>query len=461
MRFQTWGGALILGGLVLAGLVLHADQSPAQPAATVAAPTPAPVPDRWAGPRWDTTNLTVISLVAFLGCLPWLAVAGVALRARHRSRLLEPDAPPLRDRVAVQLAYAERTARASTWPLQSLSYTHRVQGVEPVVAPALPPSGPLPGLEELLRAPGIVYGYGSGGPIIDRRATSVGIGGMPGSGKTSTAALLLAQHALRGGRVLLGDPHAGSEESLTSRVAPLIGVLPADQVAETPREILALAQAAHAELEHRQRSWRLIPPADVKRVVLAIDEWTSLLRGEHAAKLLDLLEDIAQQGRKYGVAVLLIAQSWSASAVGSSQLRNPLPAAVLHRMRPDEARMLSGLRGEAVPDDTLALPPGEAYVVGVDDGIVRARVPALGAPHAVPMPSRAVPEPSEPGVTAPRSTAGALADDNRTAQILQLAARGAEIREIVQIVYGIEKTGRAYTAAAREVWAAVAGRIDG
>jgi hypothetical protein len=58
------------------------------------------------------------------------------------------------------------------------------------------------------------------------------------------------------------------------------------------------------------------------------------------------------------VVTVLAAQSWTAASVGGSLLHNPLPTAIVHRMRPEEARVLSDLRGEAVPADALDLQPG-------------------------------------------------------------------------------------------------------
>ena len=51
-------------------------------------------------------------------------------------------------------------------------------------------------------------------------------------------------------------------------------------------------------------------------LTLALDQWTSLVRGRDAGRLLDLLEDIAHQGSKYLVTLLLSAHSWSAEAIG-------------------------------------------------------------------------------------------------------------------------------------------------
>ena len=220
---------------------------------------------------------------------------------------------------------------------------------------------------------------------------------------------------------------------------------------------------AHQELERRQRLWRMARTAPPAPWLLAVDEWTSLLRGRDADRLLDLLEDIAQQGRKYGVAVMLVAQSWSAAAVGSSQLRNPLPAAIVHRCRPDEARMLSGLPAASLPSDVHELAPGEAYVVGLGDAVQRVRVPRLeagsgwvrdgfatgservpgGFAEALTLPSEPTPNPvgthSEPAAEPSAGLPEGLSEE----RVAALLRAGLDIGQVVETLTGL-KRGESY-----------------
>ncbi len=105
----------------------------------------------------------------------------------------------------------EAAAQAGT--LQTLTYaphfSPRVQANEPVVRALTTP--PMVTMDELLRAPGVVYGVriDDGQQVRERHTSSVAVGGQPGSGKTSTAAVIAAQHHHRGARILVGDPHAG------------------------------------------------------------------------------------------------------------------------------------------------------------------------------------------------------------------------------------------------------------
>src|SRR6185503_18297307 len=69
----------------------------------------------------------------------------------------------------------------------------------------------------------LILGYSLDGPIAGdwRSLYSTGLGGLQGSGKTWAATFLLAQSALNGARLVIGDPHAGDSESLAARTTPL------------------------------------------------------------------------------------------------------------------------------------------------------------------------------------------------------------------------------------------------
>jgi len=68
------------------------------------------------------------------------------------------------------------------------------------------------------------------------------------------------------------------------------------------------------------------------RAIIAVDEWSSLLRGRLGAELPALVQNITEQGRKYHVNALLSAQGWTVDAAGI--VRNRLTAHyVLLRMK--------------------------------------------------------------------------------------------------------------------------------
>ncbi|HEU4329416.1 MAG TPA: hypothetical protein VFS21_40135 [Roseiflexaceae bacterium] len=210
----------------------------------------------------------------------------------------------------------------------------------------------------------------TGAPITGtwRELYSAGLGGLQGSGKTWTAATLLAQSALNGARLIIADPHAGDAESLAQRCAPLAPALLCD-IAEDDRAILRALELAQDELERRKTG----KSAERWPLIIAIDEWTALRRGELGERLPEIVESIATEGRKLEIHALLLAQRWDKESAGG--FRNTLSAAYIHRMRPAEARMLTGLPASYLPADVLQLAPGSAYLLSTRGELRRVVTP--------------------------------------------------------------------------------------
>lgn len=202
---------------------------------------------------------------------------------------------------------------------------------------------------------------------------SAGVGGTQGQGKSNTAAHFIAQVLIAGGSVYLADPHMHNRQSLTRRLANMIDLL-AEPPAEDPAPIAALCERIVGILNGRKKTGAEGPP-----LLLVIDEWTATLmdpNAQDAAKSIAAsLALITTQGRKYGIYALLLGQRWSAKSAGGTEVRNTLSATVLHRMRTDEARMLTGLIGTSVPKDLSKLRPGECYVYTAQGDDYRLRIP--------------------------------------------------------------------------------------
>lgn len=249
----------------------------------------------------------------------------------------------------------------------------------PPAPPAAPPLPAAPSVRQLLDAGDVGRGRplllgidaATGEPIRGsfKSLYSTGIGGLQGSGKTWAAALLLAQSAAHGARLVLCDPHAGDSESLAARCA---GLAPAFlcEPARIPSDILAALRLAHDELQRRKAGaperWPLI---------VAIDEWTSLLRGELGDDVPRLVEAFTTEGRKLNIHAMPMAQRWDKPAAGA--LRNTLASAYAFRLRPDEVRMLTGLRAASLPNDTLTLPPGSAYLMTTAGELRKVVIPVM------------------------------------------------------------------------------------
>jgi hypothetical protein len=444
-------------------------------------PTPTPTPDLWGG-LWTAAGLTWLGLLVALPVLIVLAAAAaiVSWAWRRHTRVGPPHlAVPLRDReLAHRMFDVELTRAASTWPEHyAPTYAPRV-----TVSPAAPAQAPLsagatPSLAELLgRATGLVLGIGDDDlghdpVVLDGEWTSVGIGGRPGSGKSNTIGSLIAQHVLRGGEVLVGDPHAGAPRSLARRLEPL-----QLRVENEPREILRLAERAHGELERRKRLGA-VGAGDWRPLALVVDEWTSLMRGDLAERLARLLTALISEGQKYTVTVLLAAQAWTAATVGGSFLRNPLPTAVVHRTRPDEARVLTGLRGDAIPADVLQLPAGAAYVVSPTvDGVRRVRVPRVEPDEVARLLPRSASTPASdslpgcfpnPEASAlevvrkrPGSGPGSAPGSGREAEILALFRQGQSLGQIATLLAG-QRGGRPWQEAREQVESVIRRAVGG
>ncbi|MDW8214370.1 MAG: hypothetical protein RMJ55_12495 [Roseiflexaceae bacterium] len=310
---------------------------------------------------------------------------------------------------------------------------------------------------------------------------STGIGGLTGTGKTWAAALLLGQSAAHGARLVIADLHAGDSESLAVRCTGLRSALLCD-VAADPAAILAALRLVSDELNRRKAG-----APDRWALVVAIDEWTALLRGGAGEEAARLVEAITTEGRKLNIHALLMAQRWDKTAVG--EFRNTLASGYVFRCRLQEARMLTGLPASVLPPDVLTLPPGHAYLVTTAGDIRRIVMPRTTADDIAALGAQATPAPGETSraATAPVITLSPGASETpagrqrdaytsvasktsgrggglspEEARIAALFVSGKSIPEIVMEVYHISSTGgRAYQSRRTEVEAAIRKALGG
>jgi hypothetical protein len=305
----------------------------------------------------------------------WLRTHAAWLTVRHT----EAEHPPL---PAGLTSYSVTDSRRVSGALR---------GEDALVEIVSPPPPAPPRFAELLSAGHIghgrplLYGYSSDGEVRHEgeEATSVLIAGQPRNGKSNTEASLAAQHALNGGQLVVCDPHAGNHRSLAMRLQALASAF-LEPIADSPEAITAAVRRVHDELQDRKargadwlRRRRAAERAPERLIALVIDEWTALLRGPAAGELQGMLADIVSEGQKYRVVALLAAQQWHAAQVGGTLVRNVVPTVIAHRCRGDDMRAVSCMRAEAIPEDTLALQPGEAYLLAPEHHLRRIRVPAV------------------------------------------------------------------------------------
>jgi hypothetical protein len=301
---------------------------------------------------------------------------------------------------------------------------------------------------------------------------SAGIGALQGAGKSWLEAFLLSQSAAQGARLIICDPHAGhEEESLSARIAALRPAFLCD-VAQTDREVLDALRLANDELERRKmgkgKTWPLI---------IAVDEWTSLLRGELADLLPIYATNFAEAGRKFNVNGLFSAQGWTKDAAGL--VRNRLTAHYVLRQRPDEARYQLGLRASQMPDDIRTLPDATGYLLTTRGVFTKIVIPKMtpadleivgaGLGRSPVSDSRSF------GFAPARRETAAQADSNQietdresgvnraqtpdtlspdVARVLALFAAGKTIGEIVKALWG-ELSGTPYNRKREEVEAII------
>jgi len=346
--------------------------------------------------RWRTLRVAAWNLL--LAGVPLLLVAAAVAYVWSRRGLIwarkaDGTLPVLRGGLTVDLAAATIAARhaselalASQQPVpQSLTWSPRSEYRNDVdVAggelPALPVATHLPSFAELLSS-GVIgagkplyLGTGAEGPLTGtwKSIYSAGVGGLQGSGKTFTGVALILQALLDGTAVRVIDPHAGDPDSLATRLGPVAGFL-ARPIASEDRDMLEVLNEVDAAIAARRRDGG----ADRQPWLLVIDEWTGIQRGEAAERVSPVVEAVTQEGRKMGVNALLLGQRWSATRGGGNDLRNTLTSAFVHRMRPEDARMLTGLRAEHLPKDMLQLAPGECYVQTTAGDFTRVQMPRM------------------------------------------------------------------------------------
>ncbi len=309
-----------------------------------------------------------IGLAAFAGIARLYVWVLQAWRTAHPARLDK------RQEIDMEHARRELPAGVQTvsWHDSSrqLPAPPSIIDVEPVRAPAIPTFGQLLDQGQIGSGRQLILGYAGGQPITGDWNTlySCGVGGMTGSGKSWAIAFLAGQSAAAGARIILIDPHAGDGESLANRLAGLSPSYMCD-VASTPSSIESALKLAASKLDNRRAgrggNWPIL---------LIADEWTSMLRGKLGELLTATALDYAEQGRKFGCYAMLGAQAWQVDAAGA--VRDRLASHYILRTRGDQFRYQTGLRGGA-PEDTLTLPPGQAYMLTTRGELQRVTIPQM------------------------------------------------------------------------------------
>jgi hypothetical protein len=141
-------------------------------------------------------------------------------------------------------------------------------------------------------------------------------------------------------------------------------------VASTDDEILTALRFANDKLERRKAG-----KGGEWEILIAVDEWSSLLRGKLGDELPALVQNITEQGRKYHVNAILSAQGWTVDAAGI--VRNRLTAHYVLRQRDAEARYQLGLKAAQLPSDIRTLPDATGYLLTVRGELTKVIIPRM------------------------------------------------------------------------------------
>lgn len=171
---------------------------------------------------------------------------------------------------------------------------------------------------------------------------SCGIGGVSGSGKTTTVRFLLFQALLAGARLLMIDPHIGEpEESLAAQFQVFTNAHLFAPCDDNPSAILKRVRWLSKELKRRKATGDKVP-----FIIFVIDEFNAVMRVKEVRdEMSTLLLQIGQEGRKFGIFAMLIGQRWSQQDIGGADIRTSLASMLAHRFTDEEqAKKLVGSR---------------------------------------------------------------------------------------------------------------------
>ena len=187
-------------------------------------------------------------------------------------------------------------------------------------------------------------------------------GGLPSSGKTTTAFWILVQQILIGARLILIDPHMHyqSEDgntSLTKELKPFQSsyVFPPIDTS-SPGAILQRIKWMKHTVDERKRPGYVARLSDM--VILVIDEFNSVCELEEIRRVLaDDLAYIEREGRKFGLHLMLLGHRWSKDDIGKVNIRTVASTVMAHKQNDEgQAAVLVGSKKHVA--EVLSLTPG-------------------------------------------------------------------------------------------------------
>lgn len=193
---------------------------------------------------------------------------------------------------------------------------------------------------------GILLGHDKRGKEVRRKMEelkSILILGVPGKGKTSTAAWIISQYIALGAELVILDRNARSPEGLAYKLAPFEGAFTVSP-ADSPKSMLEALDLAKSRLQDRiDREEESDHP-----FLLVIDEATDLFAkakndGEWkqvGKKAMEVVEEFNAMGRKFKCFAICIGQLANASRTGGTEIRELFATRIIHGMKASQASMV-------------------------------------------------------------------------------------------------------------------------
>lgn len=316
---------------------------------------------------------------------------------------------------------------------------------------------------------------------------NIAIGGTSGSGKSWTIAAIAAQHILAGGKLIIIDPHGRKDDGLTKRLQPFAPAFFCKPAIDEP-DMKAMADMVRAEVKRRKEGKRGKP------WLVVVDEYAALMRSAIADTIGGMVEELGQEGRGFGITAICGSQVWNSARAGGSEVRDAFSSQIVHRIRPTQARMLTGMYADSLPHDLHNLPRGVFYLFDTSGDIRRVvapwmsaeamnkvaelltseapRLATIGYPQATgetidlgDLVASCKPDGSLMVAKPELSSAAAASDGSPTADAARAARlflEGSDLPAIVAELRGVKSSeGRRYQDAAREVQALIRAGMAG
>ncbi len=281
---------------------------------------------------------------------------------------------------------------------------------------------------------------------------SILVAGKSGMGKSSGMRFLICQAILNGCSLVVMDPHGNVEdESLLASLNPLSNHYEIAPAIEDD-EILSSARYARDQLDKRLKG---AVSADKPLLVVA-DEMTSIINRGAGDEFAQMIEAIAQEGRKVGVFALCAGQILTAARMGGdSSLRASFPSALVYRT---ESKQAGCVLPSGCFDGVDTMPTGTAIWSAATGDVQRVIVPNCTADDIQQFSS-----------TNPRTearTKDTIIENNNVdlvptlvptgieKQVVEAFVKGQSMKEITRTIYGVD-AGRAFNEKSKEIRAIV------